>query len=213
MPEQNDIQQKIEARMAELPEDVRNAINDDGLDEKIKAIGQKFNLHIDQIGALGDEVMLALLGFTPLAGFAGELAAQLSLDPVLAQTIVAEINSSIFVSIRESMQKFAEGRSTPLPAPDTKPAATMTPSAPAPIVAPSAPAPAPALPAVIGPTTQVIAKPTTAPPLSPDMHAAETIMSKTVVQVAPQTPVAPVAPVDPAQPLSYKADPYREPVE
>jgi hypothetical protein len=216
MPDEaNDIQQKIEARMAELPEDVRNAINDDGLDEKIRVIGQKFNLHIDQIGALGDEVMLALLGFTPLAGFAGELAAQLSLDSVLAQTIVAEINNSIFLSIRESMQKFAEGRSIPPPVPDTKPAATMMPSAPAPSVAPAAPTPVAALPAVIGPTTQVIAKPATPPPLSPDMHAAETIMSKTVVQIQPTTdPKQPTTdPKQPTTPPIYKADPYREPVE
>jgi hypothetical protein len=199
MPEEpNDIEQKIEARMAELPEDVRNAINDGGLDEKVRAIGQKFNLHIDQIGALGDEVMLALLGFTPLAAFAGELATQLSLDPVLAQTIVAEINSSIFLSIRESMQKFTEGRAATQPIVDAKPTAMTSPVS-APAVSVPVPA-APALPAVIGLTTPVVAKPAV-PPLSPDMHAAETMMSKTVVQIQPVTP-----------PI-YKADPYREPVE
>jgi hypothetical protein len=164
MPDQNqnNIEQQIATRMAELPEDVRNAINDNDLDNKVRAIGQKFNLHIDQIGALSDEVMLAMLGFAPLEGFAGALATNLSLDPVLAQTITAEVNTSIFLSIRESMKNFAEKRSAPPAAQDA---------------APPAVAGAPTTPAVVGLTTQVIAKPTTPPPLSPDMHEAEKILS------------------------------------
>lgn len=208
MPEHDDIQQKIEARLAELPEDVRNAINDNDLDAKVRSIGQKFNLHIDQIGGLGDEVMLVMLGFTPLEGFAGALATQLSLDPVLAQTITAEVNTSIFLSIRESMKKFTEERAAVEPTPDAMPPAVVA---------------TPPTPAVVGLTTQVIAKPTAPPPLSPDMHEAEKLLSTSTVQVpaspttsqgaVPAPPVIPTAAVDPAKPQLYKADPYREPVE
>ena len=194
MENETDIQQKIEARLAELPQDVRDAINASDLDEKVRAIGEKFSLHIDQMGILGDEVMLAMLGFTPLGGFAGELAAQLHIAPAMADTLAAEINSDIFVSIRESMKQFTEARAAGAPAP--------------------APA-TPAAPVAIGPTTIVVAKPA-AVPLSPDMHAAEAMLSKTVVQVAPPAAVSDSAahvPLKEATPMTYQADPYREPIE
>lgn len=170
----NDALKQIEQRLAELPTDVRAAIQDSALDTNIRAIGERHKLHIDQMGELGDETMLAMLGFSPLETFGRRLSSTLNLAPEAGEAIAGDISREIFGSIRESMKKFAEARKTPSPTAPVQPVAA-TPQGPA---APQK------------------------PPLSPEMHQAEVMLSQKTVSLAPAATEKPI----------YKADPYREPV-
>jgi hypothetical protein len=129
---QTEVLQQIQKRLAELPADVQAAIQSAELEEHIKAIGAKNNLHIDQIGELGDETLLAMLGFSPLENFSKRLSDALHLELDAAERLAADVNTEVFGTIRESMKKFALAGQ----------AAAPTPTVAAPAVPPAPPIPA-----------------------------------------------------------------------
>ena len=240
---ENDIHQKIEQRLAELPRDVQEAIASSELGEKLQAIGKAQGLHIDQMEALSDEVMLAMLGFVELEDLPHSIERQVRVDSARAQAITDAVNKEIFLSIRESMKAWAANRNaaaqTPaplVPAPAIAPSApsVVMPSSVAPAVPPdplskqSAPTAAPTqAPAVIAPALSAAPAPAPKPaPKAPDFASADAILSEK--RVAPPAPApasaasapsaaspatSPAPKADRAQPQPYVADPYREPVE
>ncbi len=202
--------------MAELPDDIREVVLSSKLGEGLRAIGQKHNLHIDQVGALEDEAMLVMLGFFAPESFSEQIARELNLPLADATAIAAEVNEQVFLPIRESMQAFAEAKRAEVkPAPVTPPpiaaAATgfaQAPVAPAPAIPQQNPITPPAAPASTG-FGQVATVPK--PPAAPQAQPAPT-----------PTPSAAPAPTSPAEQMLtqptvakpiYKADPYREPIE
>lgn len=223
---ENNIQQQIEERIAELPEDIQAAIASSDVDEKIRLIGQAHNLHIDQMEALNDEIMMGMLGFINLDDLPHGIEERVRVTSQEAQAITDAANQEIFHSIRESMKawaarKHSDAAAVPAhtaPVPPPIPSVVM-PSSPKPLVpvpAPIAPAPAPV------PTPIAVAPaPSTPPAPAHNLVAADAILSEKKV-APPATPptTTPAAPApsptvqtDPTQPQNYKADPYREPVE
>ncbi|MDB5225653.1 MAG: seg [Candidatus Adlerbacteria bacterium] len=228
--EQN-LEAQVQKRLAELPQDVRDAIQSVDLSKKVQAIGQKQGLHIDQIGDLEDETILIMLGFAEPKEFVDQLVATLLVTPAQADAIASDVADDIFMPIRESMKAWAEKKrggeelpasapaavSVPQPEPASTPQVVM-PSAAKPVLEPAAPeapvevvAVAPLLtPISVGPKPAVV----------PDLMAAEVMLSEKKVStpIAPSSPSPAVAPAaspatDPTLPQNYKADPYREPVE
>jgi hypothetical protein len=125
---EDDVLQKIQKRLAELPEDVRQAIQSTDFAKTIQTIGAKHQLHIDQMASIEDEVYMVMLGFEDTAQLPGNIANALSIDATKAAEIVEDINTGIFLPIRASMQAFIEkqkgGGAVPAPAP----AAPVTPA-------------------------------------------------------------------------------------
>jgi hypothetical protein len=183
----DDTKDQIEQRIEELPQDVRDAALSAQLGEHLREIGQKHNLHIDQIGKLEDEAMLVMLGFFDPAQFNKQLEEQLAVTPENASAIAADVNSAVFAPIRESLMHFLDMKRSST--------TTSTPTASPTQSSPSAP-------------TTYIAPPTPNPALPP-MPAAEQLLTEKTAVIAP-TPVAPKE--IPAKPI-YKTDPYREPIE
>ena len=228
---EENFQQKIEARLAELPVQVQEAIASSDFEERIRTICRAQNLHVDQMQAVADETTLAMLGFIDMDSLASGLQEQAHLPAQQAQAVAAAITREVFTPIRESMKAWAANRAgapapVSVPAAQTQTPSVMMPSSSAPVpptpAATSTPAPAPA---PILPATPPVPK----PPVAPNLLAADAILSeKRVVApvvapkpatpaipiIVPATPAAsPVPQVDPTQPQNYKADPYREPVE
>lgn len=204
------IQQQIEARIAELPPDVQAAIASSDFDDKIRAITQANNLHIDQSEHVADQAMMAMLGFIDMEDLAHSLEKSAQLPAAQAQTIANAIAHDIFMPIRESMKAWAAAKrgatpeTAPQPGPSVVMPSSMQPSQPAPVAAPAAaPTPAPA----------PIPTPAAAPkgPVT-DLTAVDATLSQK--QVTPPPPPAASAPAEDAgKPQQYKADPYREPIE
>ena len=229
---ENDIHQKIEQRLAELPQDVQAAIASSELGEKLQAIGKAQGLHIDQMEALSDEVMLAMLGFVELEDLPHGIERQVRVDSARAQAITDAVNKDIFLPIRESMKAWAANRNAAAQAPaPTAPTPIAAPSAPSVVmpssVAPAAPfaaAPSPAplskqaapaamptqTPAVIAPTLPAASAPAPTAPTAPNLGAADAILSeKRVTPPAPAPISAASAPAaaSPAPSPTPKADP------
>lgn len=208
---EEDIQQKIETRLAELPRDVQEAIASSDYEDKIRSICKTQNLHVDQMQAVADETTLAMLGFIDMDSLVSGLQQQAHLSVEQAQTVAAAITHEVFMPIRESMKAWAAGKQS-----------VVMPSSPKPVTPPPSAAAAPTPPT---PVPVAITAPTPKPPVVPNLMAADAILSekKVTPPVPAPGPAAPTAPaipatnpvpkIDPAQPKDYKADPYREPVE
>ena len=199
-----DLTKKIKDRLEELPEDTRKAVQSADVDKKIQEIGAKNALHLDQIGNLGDETYMVMLGFTDPAEFAENLAKELNVPKEKAEAVAQDVSASLFVPIRESMQQFMEERALheAILEEGKAPAVQTLPTAPIAITKPLIP-PVP------------VTKPT-------QPHPADLMLTQKTVTTAPTTPkpAAPPAPpqatkpaTPPVTPQPYKADPYREPTE
>ena len=186
---ETETQTKITERLAELPDDVREAILSSEFEKKVQAIGARHQLHIDQVGKLGDETMLVMLGFTNTADFVGNVAEHVGVSREQASTVATDINNDILGAIRESLKKFSEQ-----PAP---PASSTPPAVASVSVTPATP-----------PTT------TPKPPMPLAPHPHDLMLTEKTV-TAPATPLASGEATTPApqKPVGYKADPYREPPE
>lgn len=210
MPTEHEIQERFE----ELPADVQHAIQSTDMAAALTAFGGAHNLHVDQMGALEDEALLVMLGFTSPAAFPARLRAALNVSEADAAAIAGEISERLFMPIRDSMRTYIEAR--------LKKQAAGEKNAPPPSQPPAVrtPPPVPALPSK--PAAQVAA------PAEPEREAlstpagGKTIMPSTVlptVHPADQALAAAKITLPATQTITisdkknYSVDPYREPVE
>ena len=112
--------QEIDDRFKQLPADVQQAIEASRVGEKITEVGKKYGLHIDQLGGLEDTTFFVMLGFANPQEFAQDIAKATHTTPEVAEQIAQELNTSLFASIRQSMQQFtgqadARGSSSAMP--------------------------------------------------------------------------------------------------
>lgn len=172
----------------------------------VRGIGQKYGLHVDQVGLLQAEASAVMLGFTDTADFSVQLAEALHVASDQAEKIAADVDAQLFSSIRATMkQSYEEQRSSAAPVASTPAAA----AAPTPKPVELAPIPA---------------------SKTPEIHPADMMLSQKTVSATPTTPPAPqlaaqtppatpstssgqpAAPkAAPQAPKSYTNDPYREP--
>lgn len=160
---EDDITKKVQERYAELPPDIRQAVEAADLDTRVQTIGAKHRLHLDQMGVLQDEVLLVMLGFETPEKFVDAVVRATNISREEAAAIATDINTEVIDPIRESLKKFTASKATPTPA---------VPAAPA--------APAPVTPA---PKPQV--------PMAPHPHDLMLVEKTVTTPPAPKTPTPP----------------------
>ncbi len=101
------LQQTLQQRMAELPPNVQEAIRSADFTKKLQSIGQKYLLHIDQLGTLESEVLMVMLGFVKPEDLVGNIVSELKVPLVTANLITTDVSQELFLPIRESMKKFS----------------------------------------------------------------------------------------------------------
>ncbi|MBU2219469.1 hypothetical protein KKG15_03195 [Patescibacteria group bacterium] len=111
-----------------LPEDLRNAIFSVEMTGAVKGIGEKYQLPIDKIGALGNETGMVMLGVTHSRDFIVNLGNRLNVDKETARKIADEINTQIFSKVRESLKKIHEGEEAPTLRPEASEVGVPTPA-------------------------------------------------------------------------------------
>ncbi len=105
-----DATQLVQQRLSELPQDVRDAVQAADLGDKVRSIGARHALHIDQTGELEDETLLTMLGFSPMEQFGARLVQVLHVPSGMGDKLSAEVSAEIFSPIRESMKQFGVQR-------------------------------------------------------------------------------------------------------
>ncbi|MDO8183604.1 MAG: hypothetical protein Q7T49_01280 [bacterium] len=88
-----------------LPEDIREVISSTEHLDRVENIGKKFNLHIDQIGQLGEKTLWVTMGILKPQDFINSLSESLKMPIEQIKPIVVEINNQVFAPIRESLKK------------------------------------------------------------------------------------------------------------
>jgi len=119
-------QEQIDAQYQKLPTAVKHVIFAVTTAEKIFDTGQKYGLHIDQVGILADEVTYVMLGLTPASQFPQELQRGLGIGENIAAALGRDLNEAIFLPIREEMQSIGKpdrGELAPPTAPASLPSA------------------------------------------------------------------------------------------
>lgn len=126
-----EIEQKLEA----LPGHVKDFVYSNEIDAVVQKIGQKNQLHIDQMGLLQAEVTDVIMGTTEPNDFVPYMMETLQIDQPKAEAIAKDANELLFEKIRQAMRDGTPlTSSTSSPAqPSATPASTPT-SAPTPTV-------------------------------------------------------------------------------
>jgi len=96
--------EEIQTRFQKLPPNLKDAIVDVDVSEKIFAIGESTGLTIEQIGTLAAETGYVTLGLTRPNEFVSALSKNLGISEDAAKKIAAEVNHQIFYPIREALK-------------------------------------------------------------------------------------------------------------
>lgn len=90
--------------MDNIPEQFKALADSNEIYDQAIAVGNKFNLHIDQIGALGAEIRDILRGVAKPGDFTKDITESMEIDPALAKQITEAVNTDILQEIRKKMQ-------------------------------------------------------------------------------------------------------------
>lgn len=91
-------------KIAALPENVRRAMSSVATGERIIEIGRKYDLMIDEIGALSREIGYVMLGEKRAHEFVKNVQAALKTDRETAFNIAQDVNHAIFFQIRQNLK-------------------------------------------------------------------------------------------------------------
>lgn len=103
MNNENSTQQEIINRFNKLPSVVRDAITDSGWENKIRIIGNHYDLTVGQAGTLETETFLVMLGLTSPDDFIEQVTSRSNISQDIAQQIATDVNSQIFAPIRSHL--------------------------------------------------------------------------------------------------------------
>lgn len=172
-------------RLHQLPPTAQEFIYSKDMGDILTKIGEKYALHLDQLGNLEHEAVSFMLGFTEPVDFTAYIAESVEVPPDKAANIAKDVNDLLLSKIRQDMKATIPQEHSPVV---EGPEIASNPSLPV-----SEPTPHTILPSSVdttlsNSTTQMLPK---------------NDLSSTQELTPPQQPPA----------SSYKTDPYREPIE
>jgi len=186
---------ELNTKLKSLPKEIREVVLSQDTTDLTDLIGTKNNLHADQKGIFGYELGLMLMGLHSPQEFALALENEAGLSKETVQSIVKEVNSKIFIPLREKLEKSGDS----IPAPKL----AETPIIP---VEPPKPAPQPSINVFADEMASEIEPP------KENMPAPEPVIEEqSVVQEAPIQETSKVE--EKKIEKKYAIDPYREPIE
>lgn len=94
----------IKERFDALPESIKQVFISSNYEETLLEIGKKYQLKVEQLGALETETSLVMMGLTPTKDFEINLTRELGIDTEKSSQIIKEINEKVFFRIRELLK-------------------------------------------------------------------------------------------------------------
>ena len=99
----DEIQNTINEQLQTLPPEIAQAIKSIDWATKINEIGQKYALHIDQLGILENEIVLVLIGLVNPDDFANQIRSRINLPEDKILQIEQDATSLIFAPVRQNL--------------------------------------------------------------------------------------------------------------
>ena len=89
--------EQLEEKYKGLPQDVKDVVFSADVEDEVGQIGKKYELHIDQMGELMEEVELVMLGITHYSNFIPNIGERLGIsDKEKIRNIADEVNEKLF---------------------------------------------------------------------------------------------------------------------
>src|SRR3989344_3532773 len=88
-----------------LPEDLQDAMGSAETSATVRKIAKNYGLSIDQMGELAGEIGLTILGVHALNEMPKNIALALGGDLTVGNSIYRDINGSIFLKVRASLER------------------------------------------------------------------------------------------------------------
>lgn len=124
------IHQLIRERFSALPEKLQQAITSTEVAEKLRAISNKYRLHLDQGQTLENETYMVLLGIEEAEKYEDNVRRELGIPKEDAHAIATDVAEEIFLSVRGELKE--RTKETEEPAPQTPPQEPLPEAAPQP---------------------------------------------------------------------------------
>ena len=99
------LKQDLAKRFEILPPDLKAAISNIDLSNKLQEISKKNKLLIDQAGGLEIATLLVLFGLQPLGKYIDMLATKAGIPRTQALQVAQDVNESIFKNVRETLKQ------------------------------------------------------------------------------------------------------------
>ena len=108
MPKGSDIQKILKERFAQLPTPVQKAITSTDVEKHLRALADTHKLHVDQWEALENEVMMTLLGVTPIEELQAGIKKYVNVPDEVASALAGDISKEVFQPIRSELERSLE---------------------------------------------------------------------------------------------------------
>lgn len=102
------ISRPISPKFNSLPENLKSVIAESDYQNKVYALGRKYNLSIDEMGVLEEVVTRIMLGTLPANNLENEIKYKIEIPEDKAKELIEELNNSIFKNIRELLKTKSE---------------------------------------------------------------------------------------------------------
>ncbi|MCK4918424.1 MAG: hypothetical protein KAS02_01405 [Candidatus Pacebacteria bacterium] len=96
---------QLEEKFLSIPEDIREAISSNEVNERLLTLAHKYELQYDEAEELTKEIGYIMLGLKPKTNFIKNIQKATQLDFKKSKTLAEEINNTIFTDIRESLKQ------------------------------------------------------------------------------------------------------------
>ena len=103
-----DQQQEIRKRFDTLPQSLKTIIANLDMGTITDGLRQKYNLHVDQLGQIAEEITSVMVGLASVYDFNSKIKNRAGLTEDVANLITYDINQQIFLKIRKELEEISE---------------------------------------------------------------------------------------------------------
>lgn len=100
--------EQLRERYRKIPDELQEAFDSIETVQAIQTIGKKYNLHIDQLGKISDEIGLVILGLSKPKDFTLNIKNKAGIPEDMANLVTYDVNQTIIVKIRNALQQLNE---------------------------------------------------------------------------------------------------------
>lgn len=94
---------ETQAKFDALPQQVKDFMNSNEIPNKITAIGEKYGLHIDQIGTIQEETAAVILGIAKPEDFVDFIEERANLSTEKAISVATDVNVQVLIPVKNIM--------------------------------------------------------------------------------------------------------------
>ena len=114
-------QEEVRKQFDRMPPIVKQAIANLDMGNITDNLRKKYNLHVDQVGRIAEEITATMVGLTKPAEFGPNIKAQTGLSEDIVNLITYDLNQQIFSKIRKELEELSQNqnpiKASPVPQP------------------------------------------------------------------------------------------------